>query len=91
MEKAITLKGNGQAPVQRYMDDVIKKYILTSKYDPTLILTHRFKFDDMPAAYKAFDEKRIDQKRSVPFIKCFVETKHSKPRALGPELGPVPH
>jgi len=69
MEKAITLKGNGQAPVQRYMDKVIKDFIVPARFDPTLILTHRFKFDDMPAAYKAFDLKKLDPVREVPFIK----------------------
>ncbi len=91
MEKAITLKGNGQAPVQAYMDKVINEYIIPGKFDPTLILTHRFTFDDVAKAYKAFDQKRLDEAKGIPYLKAFVETKHSKPRAPGtPELGPVP-
>lgn len=91
MEKAITLKGNGQAPVQRYMDKVVAEYIVPGKFDPTLILTHRFTFDDVAKAYKSFDQKRIDESKGIPYLKAFIETKHSKPRAAGtPELGPVP-
>ncbi|TKY87924.1 hypothetical protein EX895_003020 [Sporisorium graminicola] len=91
MEKGIMLKGNGQAPVQAYMDDVFKQYIVPGKFDPSLILTHRFKLEDVPKAYKSFDEKRVDEHNGIPFIKAFIETKASKPRAAGtPELGPVP-
>ena len=91
MEKGITLKGNGQAPVQRYMEQEIKDYIVPGKFDPTLILTHRFKFDDAAKAYKSFDQKKFDEAKGIPYIKAFLETKHSKPRAPGtPELGPVP-
>ncbi|SNX87344.1 probable glutathione-dependent formaldehyde dehydrogenase [Melanopsichium pennsylvanicum] len=91
MMKAITLKGNGQAPVQRYMDKVINEYVIPGKFDPTLILTHRFAFDDVAKAYKAFDQKRTDEAKGIPYLKAFIETTHSKPRAQGtPELGPVP-
>ncbi len=68
-----------------------QEYVVPGKFDPTLILTHRFKFEDIAKAYKAFDEKRIDESKGIPYIKAFVETKHSKPRAPGtPELTPVP-
>lgn len=91
MEKGITLKGNGQAPVQRYMDKVLNEYVVPGKFDPTLILTHRFSFDDVDKAYRAFDQKRTDEFKVIPYLKAFIETKHSKPRAQGtPELGPVP-
>jgi len=91
MEKAITLKGNGQAPVQAYMEKVINEYIVPGKFDPTLILTHRFTFDDVARAYQSFDKKRFDEEKGIPYLKAFIETKHSKPRAEGtPELGPVP-
>ncbi|CBQ70039.1 probable glutathione-dependent formaldehyde dehydrogenase [Sporisorium reilianum SRZ2] len=91
MEKGVMLKGSGQAPVQAYMDEVFKEYIVPGKFDPTLILTHRFKLEDIAKAYKAFDEKRFDDTKGIPIIKTFIETKASKPRAEGtPELGPVP-
>ncbi|SPC61937.1 probable glutathione-dependent formaldehyde dehydrogenase [Ustilago sp. UG-2017b] len=91
MEKAITLKGNGQAPVQAYMEKVINEYIAPGKFGPTMILTHRFTFDHVAKAYQSFDKKRIDEAKGIPSIKAFFETKHSKPRSEGtPELGSVP-
>ena len=91
MEKGIMLKGNGQAPVQAYMDEVFKEYIVPGKFDPTLILTHRFKLEDIAKVYKAFDEKRVDEIKGIPVLKTFIQTKASKERAEGtPELGPVP-
>lgn len=92
MEKGILLKGNGQAPVQAYMEQVFEDYIVPGKFDPTLILTHRFKLEDIAKVYKAFDEKRIDEhKGGIPIIKTFIETKASKPRAAStPELSSVP-
>ncbi|SOV01779.1 probable glutathione-dependent formaldehyde dehydrogenase [Ustilago sp. UG-2017a] len=91
MEKAITLKGNGQAAVQAYMEKVINEYIAPGKFGPTMILTHRFTFDHVAKAYQSFDKKRIDEAKGIPSIKAFFETKHSKPRSEGtPELGSVP-
>lgn len=91
MEKGLMLKGNGQAPVQRYMKSLIEDYIVPGKFDPTLILTHRFKFEDLDKAYRSFDQKRFDEAKGVPYIKCFVQTKFSQPRAPGtPELSSVP-
>ncbi|GAC97986.1 alcohol dehydrogenase [Pseudozyma hubeiensis SY62] len=92
MEKGIMLKGNGQAPVQAYMEQVFKDYVVPGKFDPTLVLTHRFKLEDIPKVYKAFDEKRTDDsKGGIPIIKTFIETKASKPKAPGtPALSSVP-
>jgi threonine dehydrogenase-like Zn-dependent dehydrogenase len=81
MEKGIALIGGGQAPVQKYWKMLMDDYIVTGKFDPTEILSHRFRIDEFPDIYKAFDEKRGGIR------KVFVETRHSFPRAQGtPEL-----
>jgi len=80
MEKGIRLIGNGQAPVQKYWHDLLRK-IETGEHDPTVILTHRFPFEKCAEVYYAFDEKREGM------MKTFLETKASFPRAEGtPEL-----
>ncbi|EPQ27157.1 uncharacterized protein PFL1_05438 [Pseudozyma flocculosa PF-1] len=91
MERGIQLKGNGQAPTQRYIPKLMKEYLEPGRFDPTIILTHRFKLEDTAEIYAAFDEKRFDESKGVGLLKCFVETKHSFPRAEGtPELSKIP-
>jgi threonine dehydrogenase-like Zn-dependent dehydrogenase len=77
MEKGIRLIGNGQAPVARYWEEIIKDYIRTGKFDPKFIITHRVPFEDMPNLYKAFDKKESGVE------KVFVETKFSRPPTVG--------
>lgn len=49
--------------------------------DPTIMLTHRFRIDDIDKAYK------LQEKREHGLIKCYVETRFSAKRADGtPEL-----
>jgi threonine dehydrogenase-like Zn-dependent dehydrogenase len=49
--------------------------------DPTMMLTHRFRMEDMAKAYK------MQEKREDGLVKCFVETRFSEPRLEGtPEL-----
>jgi threonine dehydrogenase-like Zn-dependent dehydrogenase len=80
MEKGITLRGTGQAPVQKYWKDLLNK-IKTGEFDPTIILSHRFKIDEFRELYEAFDKKELG------IMKTFVETRFSAPRAAGtPEL-----
>jgi len=80
MEKGITLRGTGQAPVQKYWKDLLKK-IESGEFDPTIILSHRFKIDEFRELYEAFDKKEMG------IMKTFVETRFSAPRASGtPEL-----
>jgi threonine dehydrogenase-like Zn-dependent dehydrogenase len=80
MEKGITLRGTGQAPVQKYWKDLLKK-IESGEFDPTIILSHRFKIDEFQELYAAFDRKEMG------IMKTFVETRFSHPRAEGtPEL-----
>jgi len=76
MEKGITLRGAGQAPVQKYWKDLLKM-IETGKFDPTIILSHRFKIDELPELYEAFDKKEMG------IMKTFIQTKFSKPPADG--------
>jgi threonine dehydrogenase-like Zn-dependent dehydrogenase len=80
MEKGISLIGGGQAPVQKYWKMLMNDYIVTGKFDPTIILSHRFSLDEFPDIYRAFNDKKGG------ILKVFVETKHSFPRAEGTPL-----
>ncbi|PWN18661.1 GroES-like protein [Microstroma glucosiphilum] len=91
MEKGIKLMGNGQAPVQKYWQKILDDYIIPGKFRPEIILTHRFKIDECDKVYDAFDRKVFDDDKGVGLMKCFLETKHSAPRAEGtPALSGVP-
>ncbi len=74
MEKGLTLRGGGQAPVQKYWHELLH-YVENGSFDPTFILTHRFKIDEMKEVYEAFDLKKNG------ILKTFVETKFSNPPA----------
>lgn len=76
MEKGITLRGAGQAPVQKYWRDLLKK-IESGEFDPTIVLSHRFKIDELRELYEAFDKKEMG------ILKTFVQTRFSKPPAEG--------
>jgi len=76
MEKGITLRGTGQAPVQKYWKDLLKK-IETGEFDPTIILSHRFQIDEFKELYDAFDKKQDG------IMKTFVQTRFSGPPAPG--------
>jgi len=77
MEKGIRLTGNGQAPVHLYWEELLHKFIMPGKFDPTFMITHRVPIEDMAKLYKAFD-KRVDGVEKV-----FVETKFSSPPMSG--------
>ncbi|KAI9808782.1 MAG: hypothetical protein M1825_003935 [Sarcosagium campestre] len=80
MEKGITLRGTGQAPVQNYWKDLLAK-VVSGEFDPTIILSHRFKIDEFRELYDAFDKKEMG------ILKTFVQTQFSAPPAPGtPEL-----
>lgn len=90
MEKGIMLKGNGQAPAQLYMQKLLDEYIVPNKFDPTLILTHRFDLSQMDQLYHAFDQKKTDSNSGVGVLKTFVQTKFSsKPGPGMPQLSDV--
>lgn len=70
------MRGAGQAPVQKYWKELLKK-IETGEFDPTIILSHRFPLDEFRELYAAFDKKELG------IMKTFVQTKFSSPLAPG--------
>ncbi|KAG8950639.1 hypothetical protein FRC04_007263 [Tulasnella sp. 424] len=84
MERGIRLIGNGQAPVHLYWEEILNDYLLTGKFDPTFVVTHRVPLEDFAELYHAFD------KRPPGVEKVFVETKFSNPASTGyPKLSRV--
>ncbi|KAK4118790.1 GroES-like protein [Parathielavia appendiculata] len=80
MERGIKLIGCGQAPTSLDWGDLLQM-VEHGTVDPTMILTHRFKLEDIAKAY------RLQEKREQGLVKCFVETRFSSRRAEGtPEL-----
>ncbi|KAK0708632.1 chaperonin 10-like protein [Lasiosphaeris hirsuta] len=80
MQRGIRLIGNGQAPVHKYWEELLQK-IRTGELDPTQMLSHRVRMEDLDKVYYKFDAKDDSMQ------KVFVETKFSFPRAEGtPEL-----
>lgn len=79
MERGIKLIGCGQSPVHKYWKEILQ-LVESNQVDPTLMLTHRFRLDDIAKAYKVLEG------RKEGMVKCFVETRFSRPRALGPEV-----
>ena len=80
MQRGIRLIGNGQAPVMKYWEGLLRK-IQQGELDPTQMLSHLFRMDDIDKVYYKFDAKEDN------IQKVFVETKFSFPRAEGtPEL-----
>ncbi|KAJ5128300.1 hypothetical protein N7448_002018 [Penicillium atrosanguineum] len=76
METGIHLAGNGQAPVQKYWNDLLK-YIQQEKIHPLHMVTHRYKLEDMETVYDLFN------KRNPGMQKVFVQTKFSAPPSPG--------
>ncbi|KAK3942883.1 chaperonin 10-like protein [Diplogelasinospora grovesii] len=80
MQRGIRLIGNGQAPVLKYWEDLLKM-IQKGDLDPTQMLSHRVRLEDLDKVYHKFDHKEDSMQ------KVFCETKWSFPRAPGtPEL-----
>lgn len=53
----------------------------SGEVDPTIMVTHRIRIDDIDKGYK------LQEKRAQGWVKCFVETRFSAKRAEGtPEL-----
>ena len=57
-DKGLTLKA-GQAPVQHYIDDLLK-LVAEEKVELDDIITHRFPLSEAPHAYKIFNNKEDD-------------------------------
>lgn len=80
MQRGIRVIGNGQAPVHKYWVGLLQK-IRDGRLDPTQMLSHRFKLEDLDRVFHKFDVKDDSMQ------KVFVETRFSFPRAEGtPEL-----
>lgn len=76
MQTGVHLMGNGQAPVHKYWNHLMD-LIKTNEIDPLVMVTHRFRLEDMVKVYEMFD------KREGGIQKVFVQTKHSAPAAQG--------
>ncbi|KAI1204420.1 GroES-like protein [Annulohypoxylon truncatum] len=76
MERGIRLIGNGQAPVHKYWEDLLKM-IQDGELDPLQMVSHRVHVEDLAQVYPMFDE-RVDMMQKV-----FVETKFSSPACEG--------
>lgn len=76
MEKGLRLIGCGQAPIQRHWNECLR-HVVEDRFDPTVILTHRFRLEDTVEVYKLFDLKQSG------IIKVFLETRFSAPTAPG--------
>lgn len=84
MEKGVRFIGNGQAPVHKYWKEILNDYIMTGKFDPKFMISHRVPLEDMAKLYAAFD------KRMGGVEKVFVETQFSSPPSDGaPKLSRV--
>ncbi|KFY78903.1 hypothetical protein V499_02029 [Pseudogymnoascus sp. VKM F-103] len=76
MERGIRLIGNGQAPVQYYWEDLLKR-IQDGQIDPLRMVTHRVRVEDLDKVYYKF-EKKEDHMQKV-----FAQTKFSAPPCEG--------
>nr|POE52280.1 s-(hydroxymethyl)glutathione dehydrogenase [Quercus suber] len=76
MERGIRFIGNGQAPVQRYWESLLKK-IQSGEIDPLKMVTHRVRMEDLDKVYYKFEKKEDGMQ------KVFVQTKFSAPPCAG--------
>ncbi|KAG1783863.1 GroES-like protein [Suillus placidus] len=84
MEKGVRFIGNGQAPVHKYWREILYDYVMTGKFDPKFMVSHRVPLEDMAKLYAAFDN------RAGSVEKMFVETRFSSPPSDGaPKLSRV--
>jgi threonine dehydrogenase-like Zn-dependent dehydrogenase len=80
MERGIRLIGNGQAPVHKYWESLLKM-IQDKQIDPLKMVTHRVRLEDLDKVYYAFEKKEDGMQ------KVYVETKFSAPACKGsPQL-----
>ena len=76
MERGVRLIGNGQAPVHKYWEHLLK-LIQEGKINPFDMLSHRVTVDELDIVYDIFN-KREDRMQKV-----FVQTRFSDPPAKG--------
>nr|POE79969.1 s-(hydroxymethyl)glutathione dehydrogenase [Quercus suber] len=81
MERGIRFIGNGQAPVHRYWEDLLKK-IQSGEIDPLKMVTHRVRVEDLDKVYAKFDKKEDGMQ------KVFVQTRFSAPPCADQRLNP---
>ena len=79
MEKGVTLRGTGQAHVQKYWKEILQK-VENGEFDPILILSHRFSMEEFSELYDAFGGK------AHGILKRFVQRFSRKPAKGTPEL-----
>jgi len=80
MEKGVRLIFNGQAPVHKYWEELLKK-IEDGKLDPLIVATHRFDIKDTAKVYELMDKKELG------LVKPFIQTSASSPPSPGaPQL-----
>jgi len=80
MQRGVRLIGNGQAPVHKYWELLLKQ-IETGELDPLQMVSHRVRLDDLETVYTKFRDHEDGMQ------KVFVETRFSGPKAQGsPEL-----
>jgi threonine dehydrogenase-like Zn-dependent dehydrogenase len=80
MERGIRLIGNGQAPVHKYWESLLKM-IQDGQIDPLKMVTHRVDMADLDKVYYKFND------RADGIQKVFVQTRFSFPPAKGsPQL-----
>lgn len=76
MERGIRLIGNGQAPVHKYWDELLRM-IQEGKLDPLPMISHRVRLEDLDKVYYKFERHEEGMQ------KVYVETKFSAPAAAG--------
>lgn len=58
MEKGVRLIGNGQSPANKYMKEILEKYLIPGLINPLdLIVSHRIKLEDTAKMYEVFDKR----------------------------------
>lgn len=76
MERGIRLIGNGQAPVQKYWQDLLKM-IESGEIEPLNMVSHRVLMEELAEVYYKFEKKEDGMQ------KVFVQTRFSAPPAPG--------
>ncbi|KAL9114776.1 MAG: hypothetical protein Q9227_001456 [Pyrenula ochraceoflavens] len=80
MERGIRLIGNGQAPVHKYWENLLKK-IEDGSLEPLDMVSHRVLLEELETVYHKYDE------RMEGMQKVFVQTQFSDPPCKGgPEV-----
>jgi len=76
MQTGVRLIGNGQAPVHKYWEHLLK-LIQEEKIKPLDMVTHRFRLEDLEKVYARFNE------RETGLQKVFIQTRFSAPPSPG--------